>query len=72
MRWQTVLRDEVADQVLEQQAIVPVKIAPPTASTPHLDTELLQEIHIQKGEMSISLPSSLPASYVLEIIKGFS
>ena len=33
MRWQALLRDEVADQVMEQQAIVPVKIAPLIVST---------------------------------------
>lgn len=35
MRWQALLRDEVADQVMEQQTIVPVKIAPPIVSAPH-------------------------------------
>lgn len=30
MRWQALLRDEAAEQVMEQQAIVPVKIASPT------------------------------------------
>ena len=29
MRWQALLRDEAAGKVMEQQAIVPVKIAPP-------------------------------------------
>lgn len=33
MRWQTLLRDEVADQIMEQQAIVPVKITPLIVST---------------------------------------
>lgn len=72
MRWQALLRDEMADQVMEQQAIVPVKIAPPSVSIPHPDSALSQEIHIKKGEMSISLPCSLPAAYILEIIKGLA
>ena len=59
MRWQALLRDEVADQVMEQQTIVP-------------DTALPQEIHIRKGEVSISLPCCLPAAYILEIIKGLA
>ena len=46
MRWQALLRDEVADQVMEQQTIVPVKIAPPIVSAPHPDTALPQEILI--------------------------
>ena len=61
MRWQALLRDEVADQVMEQQTIVPVKIAPPIVSAPHPDTALPQEIHIRKG-----------AAYILEIIKGLA
>lgn len=72
MRWQALLRDEVADQVMEQQTIVPVKIAPPIVSAPHPDTALPQEIHIRKGEVSISLPCCLPAAYILEIIKGLA
>ena len=72
MRWQALLRDEVADQVMEQQTIVPVKIAPPIVSVPHPDTALPQEIHIRKGEVSISLPCCLSAAYILEIIKGLA
>ena len=72
MRWQALLRDEAAEQVMEQQSIVPVKIAPPVSANRFSDNSLSQEIHIQKGEMSISLPSTLPAAYILEIIKGLS
>lgn len=72
MRWQALLRDEVAEQVMEQQAIVPVKITPPVSNTRIPDRSSRQEIQIRKGEMSISLPSSLPATYILEIIKGLS
>ena len=72
MHWQALLRDEAAEQVLEQQAIVPVKIAPPAPvnNTP-IDASPA-EIHIRKGEISVALPSSLPAAYILEIIKGLS
>ena len=64
MRWQI--------RSWSNQAIVPVKIAPPIVSSPHPDTDLSQEIHIKKGEMSISFPCSLPAAYILEIIKGLA
>lgn len=72
MHWQALLRDEAAEQVMEQQAIVPVKIAPP-ASVNSVPTDVSPaEIHIRKGELSVALPSSLPAAYILEIIKGLS
>ena len=35
MRWQALLRDEAAGKVMEQQAIVPVKIAPPAPGDSH-------------------------------------
>lgn len=69
---QTLLRDEVAEQVMEQQAIVPVKIAPPASDTCIPDRSYRQEIQIRKGELSISLPDSVSAAYILEIIKGIS
>lgn len=72
MRWQALLRDEVVEQVMEQQAIVPVKIMPPTHVEDHSAVAPQPEIHIQKGALSISLPSSLPATYILEIVKGLS
>lgn len=72
MRWQALLRDEVAEQVMEQQAIVPVKITLPATDTRIPARSTRQEIQIRKGEMSISLPSSLPATYILELIKGLS
>ena len=72
MRWQALLRDEVAEQVMEQQAIVPVKIAPPSCGTRIPDRSSRQEVEIRKGELSISLPNSVSAAYILEIIKGLS
>ena len=72
MRWQALLRDEVAGQVMEQRAIVPVKITPP-APVNSVPTDVSPaEIHIRKGELSVALPSSLPTAYILEIIKGLS
>ena len=72
MRWQALLRDEVAEQVMEQQAIVPVKISPPASDTCIPDRSSRQEVEIRKGELSISLPDSVSAAYLLEIIKGLS
>ena len=72
MRWQALLRDEVAGQVMEQQAIVPVKIAPPAPVNSIPADATPTEIHIRKGEVSVTLPSSLSAAYILEIIKGLS
>lgn len=64
MHWQALLRDEAAEQVLEQQAIVPVKIASPApVNNIPVDTSP-SEIHIRKGELSVALPSSLPAAYI--------
>jgi len=72
MRWQALLRDEVAGQVMEQQAIVPVKIAPPAPTNNIPEDASPTEIYIRKGELSVALPSSLPTAYILEIIKGLS
>lgn len=69
MRWQALLRDEVAEQIMEQQVIVPVKITPPA---PVNSNAAPAEIHIRKGEVSVTLPSSLPVAYILEIVKGLS
>lgn len=48
MRWQALLRDEAAGKVMEQQAIVPVKIAPPAPVNSIPANESHQEIRIQK------------------------
>lgn len=72
MRWQALLRDEVAGKVMEQQAIVPVKIAPPAPVNSIPANKSHQEIRIQKDVVSISLPSTLPAAYILEIVKGLA
>lgn len=72
MRWQALLRDEAAEQVMEQQAIVPVKITPPAPINNIPADTSSAEIHIRKGEVSVTLPSSLPTAYILEIIKGLS
>lgn len=72
MRWQALLRDEAAEQIMEHQAIVPVKIAPPAPVNSIPADASSPEIRIRKGELSVALPSSLPAAYILEIIKGFS
>lgn len=69
MRWQALLRDEAAEQVMERQTIVPLKVAPPVSAS-SISAIPQQEIRIEKGELSISLPSSLPATYILEIMKG--
>ena len=71
MRWQALLRDEVAEQVMEQQAIVPVKITSLTPVEDHSETTQ-SEIRIRKGELSIFLLSSLPVAYILEIVKGLA
>lgn len=72
MRWQALLRDEAAGKVMEQQAIVPVKIAPPALVNSIPANESHLEIRIQKDGVSISLPSTLPAAYILEIVKGLA
>ena len=73
MRWQALLRDEAAGKVMvEQQAIVPVKIAPPAPVNSIPANESHLEIRIQKDGVSISLPSTLPAAYILEIVKGLA
>lgn len=73
MRWQALLRDEAARKVMvEQQAIVPVKIAPPAPVNSIPANESHLEIRIQKDGVSISLPSTLPAAYILEIVKGLA
>ena len=63
MRWQALLRDEAAGKVMEQQAIVPVKIAPPAPVNSIPANKSHQEIRIQKDGVSIFLPSTLPAVY---------
>ena len=72
MRWQALLRDEAAEQIMEQQAIVPVKIAPPAPVNSIPADASSPETRIRKGEFSVALPSSLPAAYIQEIIKGLS
>ena len=57
---------------MEQQAIVPVKIAPPAPVNSIPANKSHQEIRIQKDGVSIFLPSTLPAAYILEIVKGLA
>lgn len=70
MRWQARLRDELAGQIMEEQAIVPVKIAAPIPIDVPAQTMPLSEIRLQKDKLVIQLPSSLPAEYILAIAKG--
>ena len=69
MRWQAQLRDEAAERVMERQAIVPVRIASPEADSDFPAEASLEKIQIRKGELSVVLPSTLSAAYVLEIVK---
>ncbi|UYJ34697.1 MAG: hypothetical protein OGM67_14275 [Oscillospiraceae bacterium] len=48
MRWQALLRDEAAGKVMEQQAIVPVKIAPPAS---------VNSIPANESHLEIRIPS---------------
>lgn len=68
MRWQALLRNEVAEQVMEQQAIVPVKIAPPASGTRIPDRSSRQEVEIRKGELSISLPNSEAVPIIKNVV----
>ena len=72
MRWQAQLRDEAAERVMERQVIVPVKIAPPEANSAFPVEASVEKIQIRKGELSVVLPSTLPAAYVPEIVKGLA
>lgn len=72
MRWQAQLRDEAAERVMERQAIGPVRIAPPKADSDFPAEASLEKIQIRKGELSVVLPSTLSAAYVLEIVKGLT
>ena len=54
---------------MERQAIVPVRIAPPEADSDFPAEASLEKIQIRKGELSVVLPSTLSAAYVLEIVK---
>ena len=67
--WQAQLRDEAAERVMERQAIVPVRIASPEADSDFPAEASLEKIQIRKGELSVVLPSTLSAAYVLEIVK---
>ncbi len=73
MRWQNILRDELAGQIIERQAIVPVTITPPpmiTSPEQHAASATQSEICIETGSLSVHLPASIPADYLLTIIRG--
>lgn len=72
MRWEKLLRDEAAGKILNQQAIVPVTVAVPSAEKNFNEISPIQDICIQKGDLSIRLPGSLPAEYILGIVKGLT
>ena len=72
LRWQAQRRDEAAERVMERQVIVPVKRAPPEANSAFPVEASVEKIQIRKGELSVVLPSTLPAAYVLEIVKGLA
>lgn len=73
MRWQNLLRDELAGQIIERNAIVPVTIAPPPMienPKQHTASAARSEIRIEAGGLSIHLPASVPTDYLLTVIRG--
>lgn len=72
MRWEKLLRDEVAGQLMEKQSIVPVRIAPPVLKSAERCSEWAAdgEISIEKGAVTIRFPASVSADYLVRVIKG--
>lgn len=73
MRWQSLLRDELAGQIMERQAIVPVTIAPPPViakAEQSSEPKIHEDICIETGSLAIRFPASVPTDYLLTVIRG--
>ena len=77
MRWQGLLRDELAGKILSRQEIVPVQIEKPSEealvsqsnSVCSADEATGTGICIEKGEIRIHLPVDTPAEYLASLVK---
>lgn len=76
-RWQKLLREELAESILEaapavpattSQAIVPVCIQPPLAIPTESPTA--SEILLEKNGLLVHLPSDISAEYLVSVIRG--
>ena len=75
-RWQKLLREELAESILEtapavpvaSQAIVPVCIQPPLAAP--IESPTASEILLEKNGLLVHLPSDISAEYLVSVIRG--
>ena len=80
MRWQGLLRDELAGEILSGQEIVPVQIQKPgeealiskSNSACGADGAAASGICIEKGEVRIYLPADVPMEYLVSLVKGLA
>ena len=80
MRWQGLLRDELAGEILSGQEIVPVQIQKPgeevlaskSSSDCCADEAETSGICIEKGEVRIYLPADVPIEYLVKLVKGLA
>ena len=80
MRWQGLLRDELAGEILSSQEIVPVQIQKPGEETLAFksysdccaDEARTSGICIEKGEIRIYLPADVPMEYLVKLAKGLA
>ena len=80
MRWQGLLRDELAGEILSGQEIVPVQIQKPgeevlaskSSADCCADEAGTSGICIEKGEVRIYLPADVPIEYLVKLVKGLA
>ena len=80
MRWQGLLRDELAGEILSSQEIVPVQIQKPgeealvskSTLACGADEPTASGICIEKGEVRIYLPADVPIEYLVKLVKGLA
>ena len=80
MRWQGLLRDELAGEILSGQEIVPVQIQKPgeevlaskSSADCCADEAGISGICIEKGEVRIYLPADVPMEYLVKLVKGLA
>lgn len=76
MRWQGILREELSEQILSVQAIVPVQIQSPLEDTATMRISNSEEadstIWIEVGEVRIHLPKDISAEYLADLVKGLA
>lgn len=79
MRWQGLLRDELAGEILAAQEIVPVQVELPeqvsrqsaeTLPANSASAVCGEGIEISTGSIHIHLPKDTPASYLASLVKG--